>query len=55
MVIVKEGLQLGFSGFLISRMFASSGVRPLFRLLHRIQAVTMLVQVFFPPLAIGTT
>src|SRR6187551_1558363 len=55
MVIVTVGLQRGFTGFLTRRMLASSGVRPLFRLLQRQQAVTIFSQVFRPPFAIGTT
>src|SRR6187200_700033 len=55
MVIVTIGLQRGFTGRFIRRMPASSGVRPLLRLLHRQQAVTMFSQVFRPPFAIGTT
>jgi hypothetical protein len=55
MVIVTIGLQRGFIGRFISRMPASSGVRPLLRLLQRQQAVTMFSQVFRPPFAIGTT
>src|SRR5919107_110389 len=55
MVMVTVGLQRGFTGFLTKRILASSGVRPLLRLLQRQQAVTMFSQVFRPPFAIGTT
>ena len=52
---VWGGFQRGFTGRFISRIPASSGLRPLFRLLQRQQAVTMFSQVFRPPLAMGMT
>jgi len=55
MVMVITGLQRGLMGFFTSRMPASSGVRPLFLLLQRQQAVTMFSHVFRPPLAMGMT
>ena len=55
MVIVTIGLQRGFTGRFIRRMPASSGVRPLFLLLQRQQAVTMFSHVLRPPFAMGTT
>ena len=55
MVMVTVGLQRGLTGFFMSFMPASSGVRPLFLLLQRQQAVTMFSQVLRPPFAMGTT
>lgn len=55
MVMVITGLHRGLTGLFFNLIPASSGVRPLFLLLHRQQAVTMFSHVFFPPLAIGTT
>src|SRR5262245_60627813 len=53
--MVITGFQRGLAGFLINRIPASSGVRPLLRLLQRQHAVTIFSHVFLPPLAIGTT
>ena len=53
MVMVMTGLHRGFTGRFFSLMPASSGVRPLFRLLHRQQAVTIFSHVFLPTFGNG--
>src|SRR5204863_7729909 len=51
----SSGLRFGFSGFLMSAMLASRGVRPPFRTLQATHEQTMFSQVVWPPWLRGTT
>ena len=53
-LIVSSGLRFGRTGFLISFMPASCGVRPPLRTLHRTHAHTRFSQVVSPPRHVGT-
>src|SRR4029078_12612164 len=54
-LIVRSGLRFGRTGFLISLMPASCGVRPPLRTLHRTHAHTRFSHDVSPPRQVGTT